>query len=103
MAQTRAIGKAYRNKIGFIMKLAGFQGTPAEEMKKVGDEPNSETIIESGDTQEIKKGQVIGPDGNPTWVCSKTGDPITEAEYAYSVKVFGKALSREAQKTAKKK
>lgn len=34
MAQTRAIGKAYRNLIGWIMKLAGYEGTPAEEMKK---------------------------------------------------------------------
>lgn len=32
MAQTRAIGKAYRNKIGWIMKLAGYDTTPAEEM-----------------------------------------------------------------------
>lgn len=32
MAQTRAIGKAYRNKIGWIMKLAGYATTPAEEM-----------------------------------------------------------------------
>lgn len=33
MAQTRAIGKAYRNYIGWVMKLAGYEATPAEEMK----------------------------------------------------------------------
>ena len=33
MAQTRAIGKAYRNKIGWIMKMAGMEATPAEEIK----------------------------------------------------------------------
>jgi hypothetical protein len=33
MAQTRAIGKAYRNLIGWVMKLAGYESTPAEEMK----------------------------------------------------------------------
>jgi hypothetical protein len=33
MAQTRAIGKAYRNLIGWVMKLAGYEPTPAEEMK----------------------------------------------------------------------
>ena len=32
MAQTRAIGKAYRNLIGWIMKAAGYEATPAEEM-----------------------------------------------------------------------
>lgn len=31
MAQTRAIGKAYRNSIGWLMKLAGYEATPAEE------------------------------------------------------------------------
>lgn len=33
MAQTRAIGKAYRNMIGWLMKLAGYEVTPAEEYK----------------------------------------------------------------------
>lgn len=35
MAQTRAIGKAYRNLIGWIMKAAGYEATPAEEMKTI--------------------------------------------------------------------
>lgn len=37
MAQTRAIGKAFRNVIGWIIKLAGYQSTPAEEMVKKGE------------------------------------------------------------------
>ena len=32
MAQTRAIGKAYRNLLAWLMKAAGFEATPAEEM-----------------------------------------------------------------------
>jgi hypothetical protein len=39
MAQTRAIGKAYRNTIGWIMKIAGYESTPAEEM--VNTQPNN--------------------------------------------------------------
>jgi hypothetical protein len=35
MAQTRAIGKAYRTRLGGIVKLAGFESTPAEEMDAV--------------------------------------------------------------------
>lgn len=35
MAQTRSLGKAYRNKIGWIMKLANMEATPAEEMSQV--------------------------------------------------------------------
>jgi transcription initiation factor TFIIIB Brf1 subunit/transcription initiation factor TFIIB len=34
MAQTRAIGKAYRNLLGFIIKAAGFEATPYEEMEE---------------------------------------------------------------------
>jgi hypothetical protein len=37
MAQTRAIGKAYRNLIGWVMKLAGYEATPSEEMVKMGE------------------------------------------------------------------
>jgi hypothetical protein len=32
MAQTRAEGKAYRLLLGWLMKAAGFEATPAEEM-----------------------------------------------------------------------
>lgn len=38
MAQTRAIGKAFRNLLGWVMKLAGYEGIPKEEMVKVGEE-----------------------------------------------------------------
>jgi hypothetical protein len=31
MAQTRAIGKAYRNSFAWLMKMAGYEPTPAEE------------------------------------------------------------------------
>jgi len=39
MAQTRAIGKAYRNLIGWVMKMAGYESTPTEEMTKVDQTP----------------------------------------------------------------
>lgn len=32
MAQTRAVGKAYRMKLGWLLKVAGYETTPAEEM-----------------------------------------------------------------------
>jgi hypothetical protein len=32
MAQTRATGKAYRNAFAWLMKMAGYEATPAEEM-----------------------------------------------------------------------
>lgn len=32
MAQTRALGKCYRMALSWIMKMAGYEGTPVEEM-----------------------------------------------------------------------
>ena len=32
MAETRATAKAYRKALGWIVKLAGYEGTPAEDM-----------------------------------------------------------------------
>lgn len=34
MAQTRAIGKAYRNILSWIVKMAGYEATPAEEIDR---------------------------------------------------------------------
>lgn len=37
MAQTRAVGKAFRLKIGWLLKVAGYETTPAEEMTVDGE------------------------------------------------------------------
>lgn len=42
MAQTRAIGKAYRNILAWIIRAAGYEPTPAEEMDYSGNEPAKE-------------------------------------------------------------
>lgn len=55
MSETRAIGKAIRNLLGQIMKAAGYEGTPAEEMTAaLHDTPF--TVVEE------KKGTPIAPD-----------------------------------------
>lgn len=92
MAQTRAIGKAYRNLIGWIIKLAGYESTPTEEMHKVGDTPpEPKTATEP----------TIEYDGG--LVCSNCGKKITKAENDYSTKMYGKPLCRDHQKGAKRK
>ena len=42
MAQTRATSKALRQPLGFIVKMAGFDATPAEEMTKDSEERRQE-------------------------------------------------------------
>lgn len=49
MAQTRAIGKAFRATCGWVMQAAGFESTPAEEMtteKEEKAEPLNWQVIE---------------------------------------------------------
>jgi hypothetical protein len=41
MAQTRAIGKAYRNILAWIIRAAGYEPTPAEEMEYGGNLPEA--------------------------------------------------------------
>lgn len=47
MAQTRAVGKAYRNAFGWLMKMAGYEATPAEEMDVKADADKKRAIVEA--------------------------------------------------------
>jgi hypothetical protein len=46
---------------------------------------------------ELPNGQVIGPDGKPTYLCSKCDAPIEKVVADYSLKVYGKRLCRNCQ------
>lgn len=69
MAQTRAVGKAYRMKIGWLLKVAGYETTPAEEMDTVEaqviDEGKSDIAIakrklsEAKNLSELKKFYIL--------------------------------------------
>lgn len=56
MAQTRAIGKAFRNLIGWIMKLAGYEPTPAEEMKNF--EEGKYRVVKEVEVEKTKGGKL---------------------------------------------
>ena len=65
MAQTRAIGKAYRNLLAWLMKAAGFEATPAEEMDFAVEEPKKpskpvvEVVAEIVEEEEIDKDKLM--------------------------------------------
>lgn len=46
MAQTRAIGKAFRNQFAWLMKMAGYEPTPAEEAQYVAEPPQPEISLD---------------------------------------------------------
>ena len=66
MAQTRACAKALRNVLAWVVVLAGYEATPAEEM----------TGQESGETQS-GSGQYTSPQRNGK---TSPDDPISEAQ-----------------------
>jgi len=45
MAQTRAIGKAYRNILAWIIRAAGYEPTPSEELEYAGNEPATSAAV----------------------------------------------------------
>lgn len=50
MSQTRAIGRAFKNVIGFIMKASGYAETPLEEM----DGSTKQVVIDEGTMIDIE-------------------------------------------------
>lgn len=90
MSQTRAIGKAYRNLIGWVMKMAGYQSIPSEEMHKVSDTPAEPVIQTEADFKDAK-------------TCSICDAIITKQEAEYSMKMYKKQACRECQGELKAK
>jgi hypothetical protein len=71
MAQTRAVSKALRMPLGFVMQLAGFNPTPAEEM------PHDPPAARSGQLQKDVD-LWFPPEGEPV---SGMGDPEPGIEF----------------------
>ena len=90
MAQTRAIGKAYRNLLGWVMKLAGYETTPSEEMIKI-----RETSEPQKPAQEIKP--------KIEAECSSCGNLMFKTEKEFSLRIYKKVLCRNCQKEVKRK
>ncbi len=97
MAQTRAIGKAYRNLIGWVMKLAGYEATPSDEMFKMGETPTQPV-------QPTSPLKTTGAHREGTGMeCSRCAAMISKQEHDYSKKIYNKPLCRNCQKEGRKK
>lgn len=84
MAQTRASAKALRQVLSWVVTLAGFSGTPQEEMP---DDGKTIDVTPSGVPQE--------------YVCDGCGKAITKKVAEYSHKTYGKYLCFEDQKVVR--
>jgi hypothetical protein len=57
MAQTRCLGKAYRNLFGWVMRMTGNEATPAEEAPRKAPEPakSSEKAVPTNYVSQLKE------------------------------------------------
>lgn len=69
MAQTRAIGKAYRNILAWIIRAAGYEPTPAEEMDYGGNEQAAKPAVPTEKKPTMKAA-----------AASRVAEPAPEAE-----------------------
>jgi hypothetical protein len=69
MAQTRAIGKAYRNILAWIIRAAGFEATPAEEMEYSGNAPTAAPSPAAAP---------VSPSGAPARITLRAPVPLAE-------------------------
>lgn len=77
MSQTRAIGRAFKNVIGFIMKSAGYSPVPTEEMEGI----KKTVVYEDGTALDIKaalEGCTSIDEVMRVW---KDLDSVTQARY----------------------
>lgn len=67
MAQTRAIGKAGRNRFAFVMKAAGFEPTPAEEMPEAEPGPVLASEWQKAELLRLMAAGPMNPATEATW------------------------------------
>ena len=88
MAQTRAIGKAYRNLLAWLMKAAGFEATPAEEMDFADNKADSKKPV----VQEVEVEEVVEVDRmeliKQITACTKNKE-LVDLYYAYKQYIDG--------------
>jgi len=87
MAQTRATSKALRQPLGFVVSLAGFNPTPAEEMPREGydDGPYGSGEPTSSGTADQPASATIRPNQPPRAAGSWTAIKKQITEYGESV------------------
>lgn len=68
MAQTRAASKALRLPLGFVVTLAGYQATPAEEISD--EEPEASKFKCPSCNRPVYDQRVTATEKQPKWKCS---------------------------------
>jgi hypothetical protein len=92
MAQTRACSKALRNVLAWVVVLAGYRATPAEEM--IGDERGSRSS--GGESRKVSEGQ-----GKLIYVLLKKAGHVESAKQkATVIAIIGRTVEHLTDLTA---
>jgi hypothetical protein len=115
MAQTRASAKALRNVLAWVVVLAGYKPTPAEEMPSTSIEKPTQTVkpvkraaianeqepVYNGSEPEIVPIQETTT-SHSGFKCSDCMKPISQPEVTFSQKNYSMMLCRDCQKKYKR-
>jgi len=97
MAQTRACAKALRNVYAWVVVLAGYTPTPAEEMD--GITPQEKSVQGFVSPKPTPMGSSKANDTE--MVCQKCKDELSEKVFNYSMQKFGKPFCYNCQEKIK--
>ncbi|HEX8327138.1 MAG TPA: hypothetical protein VF629_06340 [Hymenobacter sp.] len=87
MAQTRAIGKAYRNCLAWIIRAAGYEPTPAEEMDYNTNTPAAAPAPAAAVAQAVPAMQVV-PAEAPAVAAEQAAAPVQYATAAQKEEII---------------
>ena len=110
MAQTRAIGKAYRNILAWIIRAAGYEPTPAEEMEYSGNVPTAAGIVSTnppltdavlGDAKQLPAplATAVAPAGDPLAASQPPVQYATASQKAEIISLLNHPLVTRQEKT----
>jgi hypothetical protein len=109
MAQTRATGKAYRLPLGFLMKAAGYEATPAEEMDfevKATDKPKPAPEPTHEPATDKQKEQLVQLIQNPVFTDAEQArgldkvDSYDKFSALVAIEQLTKAINQRKEKQA---
>jgi len=93
MAQTRAVGKAYRLLLAPLMKMAGYEGTPAEDVPSEGGYPKKESEQRPGKgIDEIRK-MIKQAKLNERKICERFNFACLEDFDDHNLKILEKSVA----------
>ena len=99
MAQTRAIGKAYRNILAWIIRAAGYEPTPAEEMDYMSKSSPKATKVEKVAGSSASMGSVPASESTVEDRPPVNRDQVTTDRVTTDPAVVAKKVATVKQKT----